>query len=445
MSSKQDFFHLRVEEGPDKGRRFTIPPAGARVGRSTGNDIVLMDPSLSRFHCRLFFKPDGSLWINDLGSTNASLVNGKPVPNVPLRAGDTLEFGDTRLIVLNDRPEPPAAEKAPSAAPPRIDLGLKREPEAPARDEPATPSESKPSLVLVVVALAIVAVGAVYWLRPNHPARKPAGPGAAVATPSAAPQSNAFDLLYEKEEGSSSNVFRYVLSLHDNALAIQIDDAGSRRHVVREKKLAPEVIQNLIADLAKQPFFELRPDYSGVPQEGEWALRDLTLTLGSRAHRVRVVNQLDPEDFKAIRDTIENFAQNEMGLASLSLPPERLTELAQDACQLGHKYMDERDVRPDNLYNAIHTFEACQWYLETVEPKPAFLADAIASADQARKDLDREYNTRLFEAEKAWSLSDWAKAAEQYRQILALIPDRSDDRHQNALKKQLDVERRLRR
>ncbi len=442
MSGQQEFFHLRVEAGPDQGRRFTIPAAGARVGRSSGNDIVLADPALSRFHCRLFFK-DGGLWINDLGSTNASLVNGKPVADRPLRAGDLLEFGDTRMLILHDQPEPASGAGAAAPGhpvPPRVDLGLGRE-EAPARDEPR--SHGKPSLVLIVVAVAIIAVGAVYLMRPGK-ARSPirTAPGAPAA---AAIQQELFEFTYEKETGSTNNLFRYVLTLRKDTLAAQIDDAASRRHVVREKTLAPEVLKNLRDDLSKLAFFDLHAEYTGVPRDGEWEARSLAVTLGPRSHTVRVVNRLDPEEFKPARDLLETFAQNELNLASLTLSPERLMAMAQESFQLGHKYMDERDVRPDNLYNAIRTFEACQWYLETVEPKPAFFLDAVATAEQARKDLEKEYTIRSFEAQKAWELNDWPKAADQYRQILALIPDRSDKRHQEALKKQLDVERRFRR
>jgi hypothetical protein len=433
-----------VEAGPDQGRRFTIPPAGARVGRSSGNDIVLTDPALSRFHCRLFFK-DGALWINDLGSTNASLVNGSPVADRPLHTGDVVEFGETKMLILHDQPEAAPASAPPPAstpaAPAKLDLGLGRDSEAPPRDEPRS---SKPSLVLVVVALAVVVVAAVYWLKPRParpgPSGQPAGQPLAGAV-----QQALFEFSYEKEIGTTNNLFRYVLTLRDNTLAAQIDDAVSRRHVLREKKLAPEVLKNLRVDLDKLGFFDLRSDYAGVPRDGEWETRELAMTLGIRSHRVRVINRLDPDEFKPLRETLETFAQNELSLASLTLPPERLTELARESFQLGHKYLDEREVRADNLYNAIRTFEACQWYLETVEPKPAFFSEANDAAEAARKDLDKEYNVRLFEAEKAWSLSDWPKAAEQYRQILELIPDRSDDRHQNALKKQLDVERRFRR
>lgn len=440
MSGKQAVFHLLVEAGPDQDRRFPIPPGGARLGRSSGNDIVLSDPSLSRFHCRLFFKPDGTLWISDLGSTNASLVNGKPIPDAPLNSGDVLEIGSTRLRIQSDQP---AHAPAPEPVPARLDLGLGKPSDAPPRDEPA--SKSKPSLVLLVVVLALAVTGAVYWLKPPPKGRKADAPRPQPLPAALAARPDAFEFTYEKESGSTNNLFRYVLSLQDNTLSVQIDDAATRRHVVREKKLAPEVVAGLSSDLNRLAFFELKGDYTGVPREGEWAARDLSLTLGNRSHRVRVANRLDPDELKPVLETLETFAQNELSLTSLAYPPERLLEMAQEAYQLGHKFLDERDVRPDNLFNAIRTFETCQWYLETVEPKPAFFLEASAAAEQARKSLDTEYNARLFEAEKAWSLSDWARAAEQYRQILALIPDRSDDRHQNALKKQLEVERRIRR
>jgi pSer/pThr/pTyr-binding forkhead associated (FHA) protein len=47
-----DPVHLMVVRGDDTGKAITVPAAGARLGRSSKNDIVLADPSLSRHHCR---------------------------------------------------------------------------------------------------------------------------------------------------------------------------------------------------------------------------------------------------------------------------------------------------------------------------------------------------------------------------------------------------------
>ena len=71
-------FKVVVTAGPNEGCEYIIPAAGARVGRSSQNDIALTDPLLSRHHCR-FERRGAELWVVDLASANQTLVNGKPV------------------------------------------------------------------------------------------------------------------------------------------------------------------------------------------------------------------------------------------------------------------------------------------------------------------------------------------------------------------------------
>ena len=63
------------------------------VGRERAvADIALSDPNVSRRHAELTFT--GSDWtIEDLGSTNGTLVNNRRVTRCPLRNGDLLTFG----------------------------------------------------------------------------------------------------------------------------------------------------------------------------------------------------------------------------------------------------------------------------------------------------------------------------------------------------------------
>jgi FHA domain len=68
------------------------------VGRSGGCDVVLTDPTVSRCHARLLFR-DGSWIVNDLSSTNGTLVNGVQVGRSELRPGDDLLLGDERLRI----------------------------------------------------------------------------------------------------------------------------------------------------------------------------------------------------------------------------------------------------------------------------------------------------------------------------------------------------------
>jgi predicted component of type VI protein secretion system len=76
-----------------EGRRMVVGDGGATVGRSRQCEIVVADPNVSRRHAEL--RPrDGSWVLTDLGSTNGSRVNGRPVegPTV-VRPGDEIELG----------------------------------------------------------------------------------------------------------------------------------------------------------------------------------------------------------------------------------------------------------------------------------------------------------------------------------------------------------------
>lgn len=72
-------YYLVVTIGEQEGT--TVYPLEGKivnVGRSTGNDIVIVEPELSREHFRLTRGPVGYT-IQDLGSTNGTIVNGEPL------------------------------------------------------------------------------------------------------------------------------------------------------------------------------------------------------------------------------------------------------------------------------------------------------------------------------------------------------------------------------
>ena len=90
---------LIVIEGPDRGREFDITVRGGGVGRGEDNAAQLTDPSVSRLHCSLEPR-DGGLAVVDAGSRNKTLVNGAPVTEKLLEAGDEITVGQTRLAFL---------------------------------------------------------------------------------------------------------------------------------------------------------------------------------------------------------------------------------------------------------------------------------------------------------------------------------------------------------
>ncbi len=90
---------LIVIEGPDRGREFDITVRGGGVGRGEDNAAQLTDPSVSRLHCSLEPR-DGGLAVVDAGSRNKTLVNGAPVTEKLLEAGDEITVGQTRMAFV---------------------------------------------------------------------------------------------------------------------------------------------------------------------------------------------------------------------------------------------------------------------------------------------------------------------------------------------------------
>jgi hypothetical protein len=186
----------------------------------------------------------------------------------------------------------------------------------------------------------------------------------------------------------------------------------------------------------------LQDTYQGLSDD-VWDSWVLEVILGRQVHRVKVQNRIEPERFREVRERIEEFVQNELGLMALALSAERLTALGREAVLQGQKFYDERDVRLDNLSRAVAKFSEAAWYVETLEPKPEYYDTSVSGLEECRRLLQDRYEDQLFLAERAIKLRDWPTAAHHLRRIIEMIPDRSDARHTKVEKKLIDVERRM--
>jgi pSer/pThr/pTyr-binding forkhead associated (FHA) protein len=103
---------LRVVGGPGDGRSFDVEDA-VELGRGVAGSPELSDPTISRRHARLSIDQAARLSIQDLGSRNGTLVNGRLITDVePLAVGDVIDLGDTTLEVAAIEPgavAPPVA------------------------------------------------------------------------------------------------------------------------------------------------------------------------------------------------------------------------------------------------------------------------------------------------------------------------------------------------
>ncbi|MEU2181668.1 FHA domain-containing protein, partial [Streptomyces thermolilacinus] len=90
---------LHVVAGPDAGGVHLLHPGHIRVGRSADADVPLDDPDVSRLHCEVTVGDDGRVTVADLGSTNGTTLDGRPVGSQPVRlpAGALLRIGESAL------------------------------------------------------------------------------------------------------------------------------------------------------------------------------------------------------------------------------------------------------------------------------------------------------------------------------------------------------------
>lgn len=89
------------------------------IGRAPDNEIVLADDSVSIYHAHITTEPLKSdpnkevHIIEDLGSTNKTLVNNKAVERYVLKNGDVIRVGNSRLKFSTEKyvPPPPDLKK----------------------------------------------------------------------------------------------------------------------------------------------------------------------------------------------------------------------------------------------------------------------------------------------------------------------------------------------
>lgn len=143
---------LRLEVVAGKASGFAILVADQLIiGRhSEGPGRLADDPELSRQHAQISREEDGRYIIEDLASTNGTLVNGSRISSpTPLTVGDSIEVGATTIRVAQAPAPPEAAAAGPSpvdvrAATVTVDVPPPMRSAPPAPADGAPPAESAP-------------------------------------------------------------------------------------------------------------------------------------------------------------------------------------------------------------------------------------------------------------------------------------------------------------
>ncbi|MEU4272897.1 FHA domain-containing protein [Streptomyces sp. NPDC026092] len=77
-----------------------LPTRTVRIGRAPENDLVVDDLVVSRHHAELRAHPDGTYWIQDLGSHNGTFLNGAPVVESRVTPDDIVGIGHSAFCLI---------------------------------------------------------------------------------------------------------------------------------------------------------------------------------------------------------------------------------------------------------------------------------------------------------------------------------------------------------
>jgi hypothetical protein len=97
--SRPGVTHVLVVDGP--GTRHQLTTGRNVIGRGTEADIRLPDTGVSRKHVDVVLD-GGTATVEDLGSTNGTLVNGRRVSRLALADGDVIRIGHSVLVYRQD-------------------------------------------------------------------------------------------------------------------------------------------------------------------------------------------------------------------------------------------------------------------------------------------------------------------------------------------------------
>ncbi len=451
---------LLIATGPMKGTRFQVGAGGVRLGRSSSNDVHIPDEEMSRNHCLLEQSGEDGIRVTDLASANGTFVNGEQLGSDPreLKVGDTLDIGATSIAVVNEGGSMPAVAPTVPVLPKvqaggAVDLGLggageksvpaKRGASASSGGNASGQRRSPLANILWAVAVLVVAAAIAVVMYTPRGSEKPT----VAPVVDEKPEQQLVSLAYEKVEADSARIFRYQMAI-DSAgeLRVAYDDVpGENRHVDKKTKLSPAALKRIYEILDTSGFPSLEDVYSGSSVADENSLRSYRIRVvrWNSVRDVLVENTPEPEPFRQVREALEAFSRNELGIWAIQYSREKLIELSKESEAAGDAKWEEREVEYGNLGAAVKAYREAVFYLETINPKPegyALLKDKQRRTDE---ELKRRYEDQRFLADKAINLGDWEAALTELRILCSMVPDKDDPRHAEANARLVDVENRM--
>ncbi len=244
------------------GREFPIDKAAVVIGRTDENDVVINHRSISRHHAKIV-REGGHFHILDLQSANGVRVNGEEYGKVELRRGDHIDLGHVRMRFIA-----PGEDFVFERDAQIVDVGHG--------------GRSRIGILFAVVgALALMAVGAVWYVTNQTPTTASvsgATPASTTEAPDNPTETKIARLLLDADRASKAEDWEGAIAKCDDALRLdpQYELAKDKRTHAENEKKNRTAYRNFVAsadqnqlDQAVVSFGEITPDSLYRPKGSE--------------------------------------------------------------------------------------------------------------------------------------------------------------------------------
>lgn len=149
---------------PEQGQKIKLSGSFIRIGRAEDNEVILKDPSVSRYHIHIYLKDD-KIIVEDAGSRSGFFVNGRAQKNAAsLKKGDVLQVGNQKFTIGVTE----IAKRTPTSKKDEEEIGN------PFAQEENTADEIDPSKKRIRIYAAVIALMALFYA--IQPEEKPVAP-----------------------------------------------------------------------------------------------------------------------------------------------------------------------------------------------------------------------------------------------------------------------------
>ena len=235
---------------------------------------------------------------------------------------------------------------------------------------------------------------------------------------------NPFVLYYEKENVTGSSIFRFVLQLENNQLAVTLDEPQNKRcyYELFTDPVSDELIAKLRQQIQDSGFMDLQQEKIAGTSTDNRQFRRIMVGFGNKFCDVKVSNDVS-ETFNRVESIINETLLEEYDLGVVSQDVDRILKDAETFLFVAEEAFRSIDTTPSNLPKAITNYKlALRRYQLFDDPKPPEWKTARDGLKKAEEKLEEIHDEGLKNVRLAYELHEYDKAIAECNRLLEIFP-----------------------